>query len=397
MSTPTSFQQDWTETDHNKSHHQSTPTTTITSTGSGSSTSTSTSNQVQQSKAVQITPQQQQQQSQQTTLAANSITTTSNNMNTTNDNHRKYTAIAYANSVSQLAQGQTPLSPSSNSSIIAALAATPADDDDAAAAAAAAATPSADSTDGNGKGISNPATFVTPSSHRYDNANGTTTKIPTTTTSTANNNMHNNNDYNYTSYEHFYQQQQQQQQQQDDEWNHMYSLLKEYREKNGDCYFLNPSQYPDGSINQQLSAWVKNQRRLQRTTDMTPQQRQLLDQLNFDWSDQRSMAFQSRNCNNSANENTEYQKRWNTYQPKNNHDKWLFMFEKLTAFKEEFGHVDSKYWTMLCCAVLCCAVLCCAVLCCAVLCPLFHLVWGLVWCGYKDTMIVYMGYCCWLL
>ena len=122
------------------------------------------------------------------------------------------------------------------------------------------------------------------------------------------------------------------------EWDAMYALLVDYRKRSGDCYFLNPAQYPDHSDNQKLSFWTKNQRRLKRR--LHPIQRQLLDKLDFDWSDQRTMAFRNRPKNQH---NEEYDRQWKEYQPKNNHDKWLYMFAKVKAFKEEFGHVDSKH------------------------------------------------------
>ena len=123
------------------------------------------------------------------------------------------------------------------------------------------------------------------------------------------------------------------------EWDDMYALLVEYRKRSGDCYFLNPAQYPDDSENQKLSHWTKNQRRLK--NKLHPQQRELLDELDFDWSDQRIMAFRNRP---KKQHNEEYNKQWTNYKPTNNHDKWLYMFAKVKAFKEEFGHVDSTYF-----------------------------------------------------
>lgn len=123
------------------------------------------------------------------------------------------------------------------------------------------------------------------------------------------------------------------------EWDRMYECLEEYRNKSGDCYFLNPAQYPDGSVNQRLSTWVKNQRRVRKKLLRCQQTK--LDKLNFDWSDQRTMAFRNRSPDKA---NEQYRQQWTGYlqrnQPRNNHDKWLFMFAKLNAFKEEFGHVD---------------------------------------------------------
>ena len=121
------------------------------------------------------------------------------------------------------------------------------------------------------------------------------------------------------------------------EWDKHYKWLADYRKKSGDCYFLNPSQYPNKSTNQVLALWVKNQRRLRKK--LTDVQKRKLDKLNFDWSDQRTMAFRNRSPDKA---NQQYKKQWMGYQPRNNHDKWLYMFAKLQAFKEEFGHVDSE-------------------------------------------------------
>lgn len=103
-------------------------------------------------------------------------------------------------------------------------------------------------------------------------------------------------------------------------WNDLFQRLLSYKKKHGDCNV--PLSYKKDP---ELGVWVANQRKREKQNKLRQDRKELLNGEGFRW---------SRNVQGGMKRSKESLK----YQ-----EKWLDMFEKLKAFKQEYGHCIVPY------------------------------------------------------